>query len=214
VSDGGSVISADDQYRLEQGLVLSAEHDAEDEATKLVRGKVPLDQWQRGAAQSVRDLYLSLGAFAVGGLSNVTHGDLARIAGNEDAIPSLTFSVGRLFDFAHDVADRAPRANTATVIVDRAGLYDEAGHGIYERARRESHRRAADESGRLQFLFERNVLADSQHCHDGEHTTGCAEATEAGWQPIGSLPLPGARTCGPRCACHLEFSLAGPAEGN
>lgn len=47
---------------------------------------------------------------------------------------------------------------------------------------------------------ERRVLAASEHCN------GCVTYARMGWQPMGTLPLPGDgdTECGRRCRCSLE----------
>lgn len=61
-----------------------------------------------------------------------------------------------------------------------------------------AEREALRETGR-QYL-ERRVLAASEHCR------GCVDYARMGWQPFGTLPLPGdgSTECGPRCRCTIE----------
>ncbi len=212
----GRLLSPADAKRL--GLLFAMA--VEDDLRKIVAplaGKSPpsataVETWQQEAAQLIRQEYVAEAALAVGGFANLAAADLNMVTGSPDAPPGLAFGMDRLATFGEQLRDG--EAGSAAEILNRAGLYAAAGNGVYEQARRESHKRAKDEKGRLRFLYERNVYGDSvRHCLDSADSLGCVTVDAAGWQPIGSLPAPGLRTCGPNCECSLNYSLIGDALG-
>ncbi len=88
---------------------------------------------------------------------------------------------------------------TAKAVARRAGSYAPPAKGVAEEAARASH-------GRAGFDVERSILGPAEdHCYDTPHTEGCVGAAAAGWQPLGSLPTPGLRSCGPGCQCRMEY---------
>lgn len=129
----------------------------------------------------------------------------------EPAPPTLAFSYDRLEKFSEiETSQRAAAA--------RAELYANFLHGIIEDQRRQSHLVVKDDTGNQVYLFERNVLAPADHCHTktdpkGNITLGCVEVDAAGWQPIGTLPPPGTRTCTTHCKCHMIYSAHNPDMG-
>lgn len=60
-------------------------------------------------------------------------------------------------------------------------------------------RRVADEGGNDE---ERSTTHPADHC--GE----CPAVEARGWQPIGTLPLPGERECGSGCKCTMSYRAA------
>ncbi len=178
-------------------------------------GAIPLAEWQRATAEEVKRIYLTQAALAVGGFDNLQANPefLNAATGAVEKPPGINFSISRLYDFAHDVHDAAPRNDTTAAIVNRAGAYADASLSVYEEVRRESHKEVKDE-GRPAYLWERNILGEGieNHCHNAEHTEGCVELTAKGWVPIGSLPPIGTRTCANGCGCEISYSLLGPAE--
>ena len=214
----------------------------EPDAAKVAQGGMDIDQWAERMAQDLKDTAIVMAALAAGGFDYLDNALRARVVGNTNTPPGLAFSLDRLYQFAlgikvsrgetiplPDETERpkpetdeapdetpepgpAPEPMSEQRIIDRASLYPASTNGLFEDIKRESHKNAKDDNGRLRFLYERNVFGDSiTHCIDGKFTEGCTEATEAGWQPIGSLSLPGQRSCGPRCACEMAYSLVGGA---
>lgn len=209
----GRNIKADDMKRLALSFAMAVEFDLQSAAR--IAAKDPLhkaDQFGIDAARMVKSEYVTEAAIAVGGFGKITPEILQAIQGDVTQIPSLAFSIDRLSSFVEEMKNAT--AGTEAQIVARSALYGASGNGIYELARRESHLRARDDKGRLRFLYERNILgANENHCHDGEYAEGCVEVTDAGWQPIGSLPLPGLRQCSVNCNCSIDYSLIGNALG-
>lgn len=219
----GRTLGGMDLKRLALLFAMAVEEDMRREASNMSVGIKPLATWERDMADLIKDVNIAEAALARGGLSNLDAPALARVSGLPAptpgqpilippavAPPGIAFSLDRLQSFAADVAEAVKPAMTSEDgIVARASLYAAASQSTFEDAKRESHRAARDGKGRALFLFERNILGEAQHCSNGEFTEGCIEVTRAGWSPIGTLPLPGLRTCGPNCACELIFSLVG-----
>jgi hypothetical protein len=118
------------------------------------------------------------------------------IEGEPQTPPGLSYSIDRLYDFARDAT--AADA-TEDQVIYRSGLYAAASNGTFEDVKRESHRGVVDDKGRLKYLFERNMLGSEDPCLPGPFTDGCGELTRAGWVPIGSMSLPGTRSCKMSC---------------
>ena len=95
-----------------------------------------------------------------------------------------------LRDFAGQVASGAQRIDGR--FRQRVKLYVNSARGVYHETRRKVQQTAGK-------TMEKNVLSGDEHC------PGCLDATAAGWQPIGSLPPIGTRTCLSHCRCHWEF---------
>ena len=159
--------------------------------------------------------YLALAMLAVGGEDKLNAADYAAVEGRATTPEKLGTGMidarNRMQAFAEEIEQ--DKAGSAAQIANRAGMYAQAGYPIYEMVRRQSHIRARFPDGRLIYLFERSVLDPlAEHCHDGEFTTGCVECAEASWQPIGSLPDIGTRTCGLRDRCHMVYAMTSPED--
>jgi hypothetical protein len=203
VNGHGRAIAPDMLKRIALAFAFSAQQDMEHEASRVAVGEVPVDAWKRNQADDVQDLFIVMAAMGAGGFDALTKDDLDLIIGSADAPGGLAFSLSRLYEFAKGIADGTMTGEDA--IINRAGLYAAAGNTVFETVSRASHMEATDEQGRPKFLLERNVLSPADHC--GE----CPSLTEAGWLPIGSMPVPGLRECGPNCKCFMEYSLVGDA---
>ena len=214
----GRALGSDELKRISINFAQGVGRDViEPEAAKLAQNPVPdeVEKWALETARDVKDAAIAEAALAAGGFELLTPELRERIIGERDVGPGLEFTLDRLANFASDIEEHAPRADSESAIIYRAGLYPKAQNSLFEDVKRESHKRASDPKGRPLFIFERNILGPAEnHCVDGPYTEGCIETTEAGWQPIGSLPLPGLRTCQSGCLCQMIFSLSGPAEDN
>jgi hypothetical protein len=146
-------------------------------------GRISREVWALEMRQRVRDVHLLAGAAARGGWANMDKAAYGQVGGVIRAQNAF------LDAFTADVlTGRQPLDGRFT---QRAQMYVEAGRTTHERAHRDV------EQGRG-MTEERNVLRDAAHC--GE----CPELSERGWQPIGSLPLPGQRECVTNCRCLIE----------
>jgi hypothetical protein len=192
-------------------FALAIEHDLRIETSNMAVGLLALDEWQRRMADTVKDLNVVEGALGAGGFGSLSPDLVKTIEGEPSTPPGLSYSIDRLYDFARDAT--AADA-TEDQVIYRSGLYAAASNGTFEDVKRESHRGVVDEKGRLKYLFERNMLGESLHCRTNGIEVGCIECSDAGWVPIGSLPLPGLRPCAMRCRCSMVYSLVGDELGN
>ena len=176
----------------------------EQSAGQMVRGESTLDHFQRNQANTLKRLHLSAAALAAGGLSALSDDDLKKISGLKSG-DGITGSLKKLRRFGKQIEEGGDTAESVAQITNRAGLYAEAAHGTHEIIKRAAHETAKDEDGNKIEWEERNVLQPADHCSSTDTTEGCLETTDAGWQPIGTLSLPGQRTCGPNCKCYMEY---------
>lgn len=181
-------------------------------------------KWATDFARIVRQAGIAITAAASGGVLNLTPTVRGRLEGDPadprepgtDSPPTLAFTEDRLAKFAADVAVAEERAETEEIVARRAEMYASFLNGVFEDAKRESHRNARDADGTAVFQYEQNVLGNADHCRDGYDkqgnfvTDGCIEITAAGWKPIGSFPPPGQRTCQMNCKCHMRYAITPP----
>jgi hypothetical protein len=155
-----------------------------------------LPDWVQAMASTVKSEYVAVGALASGGFHNFTKKIGAVLTGVKDKVgATLNYNFGRLADFVSDIVDGN---KSEAQIGARSELYAASGWGAFSNARRESHAAV--------FTLERNVLDDAaHHCHATEFSPSCPEITEAGWLPLGAMPLPGTRPCMTHCRCFVEY---------
>lgn len=209
VAAHGPDVSNRDVKRLSLILALALAHDLQKQAQYVADGTVPVEEWRAQAASTIKDLFIAQAALAAGGFDRLTPEVQQSLIGSVDSKFGLAFSLDRLWKFGDAIATRELGADGAGVISRRAGLYADAANPVAEKVRRQEAIAARDSHGRPLFLFERNVLTPGENCADGASTEGCTEVTAQEWQPIGSLPDIGDRTCSFRCKCSWEFSLLG-----
>lgn len=149
---------------------------------------------------TVKNLYIAQAAAAAGGVNELTDDDVAAIEGDADEGTGLEFALERLLFFRKAIDDAELQSIEA--VAARAALYAATPNALFEGIRREHHNSVA---GGV-FTHERSVLGPSEHhCHDSDDAPGCVECAEAGWQPIGTIDLPGLRTCAMNCQCWMEY---------
>jgi hypothetical protein len=203
-------------------FTLSIAHDLQDDAEAMVRGDTTIGDWQTAAAAKIKSTYIASAMVGAGGRDNFDEVDAKNTIGaptedrtvpegiiDPDATPGgLADALTRLQDFAVGVETGAARANTSAIVIYRAGLYTGPANTMYEDALRNANIKRLDDDLNALEMEERNVLDDAaEHCSTNEYTEGCPECTEAGWVPIGTLPLPGLRTCGSNCHCGMSYRI-------
>jgi hypothetical protein len=217
VSSSGKTLTDDHAKKLSILFALAMALEFEDDAAHAFSGIVSVKQWAESFAGKLRSTFVVQGALGVGGLHRVTATDEATIVGSVADETGLAFSLDRMKNFAASIeakkdSDGNPLKESA--VRNRSGLYAAATNTTYEATKRNSHVRAKSPDGKPLFLFERSILSDAvlDHCYDTEHTEGCVEAAAAGWVPIGTLPLPGLRTCRMACVCEMRHTLVPPKD--
>ena len=179
-------------------------------------GLIPLFIWKHQFAIEVAGLFTLMAMIGAGGAHNLTPKIKKAVVGTPKVPGGLAFSLDRLARWGRSLADDEREAQETGELVepegmkpeDRAELYaSSAASSGFENATRTSHEDATDVDGKKLFMFERNILSPHcTHCHDGEWTDGCQELTDAGWLPLGSMSVPGCRTCRAACKCRIEYS--------
>lgn len=188
--------------------------DLADMVTRYYAGDMDAESFLREFGQHVKSLYVGLAGAAAGGVKLLTDDDVTAIEGSVKAGTGLAFALDRLKAFRTAIDDGAPRADTLDAVTRRARMYAQTPNLLYEGVRRAHHIGAGGVGGASAgaLTHERNVLGDAEeHCYDTDETEGCVETTALGWRPIGTLPLPGERTCAQFCKCWLEY---GPGIAN
>jgi hypothetical protein len=97
-----------------------------------------------------------------------------------------------LRDFANGIADGSVPLDGR--LIARAGMYGQAARTTFNAVI------ARDQPARG-YVAERNVLGSAEHC------AACESESARGWVPIGSLSIPGTRTCLGRCHCRIAYSM-------
>lgn len=152
---------------------------------RLVAGTLDREPWLDGLEAEIAASQVAAAALAHGGLAQLDPATRAILA------TALTTQAGYLAGFVAALASgQQPLDGT---VAGRAGQYIGAAWTTFQEVRRDDHATRGD-------THERNVLEPG-----AAHCDGCLEADRAGWQPIGSLPLPGNRDCLHRCQCSLEL---------
>jgi hypothetical protein len=150
-------------------------------------------RWRDDVARFLRRVYLS-GVLTLLGPRELTdvEWEALRIA-NEEQLDYLD-------GFAEDIiTGRQPRDGT---MGSRAGSYGDSVWVVSQAVQR-AHEIAA---GRTQ---ERSRLGPSEKTcggpNDKSSAPSCLSEQAKGWQPIGTLSLPGRRKCKGACKCHMEY---------
>jgi len=149
-------------------------------------GDITQAQWFVAMAELVRSTTIASGAVwdGITALSNPEF-EILDIAANKD--------IEFLRKFRQQIAagDVAPGQ-----IVNRSGNYGKVRGTYYEIA---GYNLETDG-----FTEERNILFPGDSCTNSS-LPGCIQVTRLGWQPIGTLPLIGNRTCHNNDRCELRY---------
>ncbi len=164
-----------------------------DFAKQYQAGDIGLDEWRAATTGELKTLHIMAALAGSGGddldaSQRQTVG--AQLGGQFGYLNRLTTQLA--------TGEQAPDAR----FLARVGMYADAARTTF----------AGAERGQAQAdgaLWERRVLGETEHCPE------CLEYAARGWQPVGSLPLPGEdSSCMVNCACEMEYSSAAekPAE--
>lgn len=175
--------------------------DADIEATKgrmralavdLRARKIDLETFRGGMASELKNLHLANSAVGVGGIHNMGPEEYGR-AGQRlrEQYDYLNNFTKELSDNPDLITERVPGKMD---LLERTELYAESGRNTYERQRHA-------EMKQLGYTHEKSVRGSTDSCSE------CIAAEAAGKVPIGTLPMPGDRICGPACKCELEYSI-------
>lgn len=156
----------------------------------MARGEIDVAEFQSRLASELKNLHVSGAMAGQGGPANMTAADYLRVG------RGLKVQYRHLNNFARQIA---AGELTRAQIRARTDMYARSMNGAFEGGRRDSAVAAG-------YRYERNVLGKNEnHCHDSAFRVGCIELTAKGWQQIGTMPLPGSRTCLSNCLCSMKF---------
>lgn len=155
-------------------------------AEQLRTGALSLGQWERSMRVLIKDVHIFSVAGSVGGWAQLGPAEYGRIG------QIVRTQYEYLYQFAGDIASGAQSLGG---VANRATLYVQAG-----RTSAEAQQLVSD--GDAGYDEERNVLGVADHC--GE----CPALSRLGWQPRGTLPLPGRRQCRQRCKCKITRRIS------
>jgi hypothetical protein len=197
-------------------FVLAAEDQARSTTALLTSGRLDLSEWQGQMVDLVKRVQVGVAAVARGGTARLPASELATTSTNIPPDPTAVSSTGdlvlyqadRLQRFAQQIEMRHPSADTAEKIENRAALYPRTAVTQYEHVRQR-------EAIAVGITEELNVLGVAEHCYStqDELVLGCKNCTDAGWQPVGTLPMPGLRKCRVNCRCSMLYRRDGEIIG-
>jgi hypothetical protein len=151
-------------------------------------GEISPAVWAVQMREEVKNLHLQNIALAKGGWDRLTQQDYGRVGAAVKAIyPKI----------AGSTADVQAGTVSLPQLQARVGDYAGSARRLYYQAEREG---LAAASGGMVTIERRNLDPAAQHCGD------CLDYAASGWQPVGTLPVPGqACRCGSRCRCSIEY---------
>lgn len=156
---------------------------------QLARGELSIAEWQTQTRLAMRDVHAYSAAVRVGGLHAMTPTEWGHVG------QALRRDYQRLAELAAGIESGAvPLDGKLRARLRLMGL---AGRATGEAA-------ALRDLMARGFDLERNVRRAGDSCTTGKERTGCIEASEMGWVEIGTIPLPGTRTCLGNCRCFLR----------
>jgi hypothetical protein len=204
VSDVGQRLSPGDQRALAMSFMTGVSADLKDTAARMIAGDISSDEWRDKVQSDIDDEFLLLAALGAGGFDNLTPADEATIMGRESTPRRMGSGIldaqKRLASFKSEIDAGEFTPGEA---LRRVGQYAHPGYEVFQTTRSDALARMELAKGLR--LEERSVLDPfAKHCRDSEFALGCPTVAAAGWQPVGTLPQPGAdRTCGGMCRCTM-----------
>lgn len=158
----------------------------------LVEGRITPAYWERQMAMQIRNAHLEARIAGVGGQFNMAPGDYQAI--NRTIDQQRQYLKG----FVDDIRNNPKYRNAdGTLNADRIRWRSQQ---YLEAPVRGTHQRGLEDRARGSGCDqERNVLSVADHCEQ------CENLSAMGWQPLGSLPMIGERTCLTNCKCSIEY---------
>lgn len=151
--------------------------------TAYYEGQLSPAFWAEQMRTELRRAHLQNMALAAGGWHNATAASYGRVGGN------LRGEYARLVEFATAIQNKEI---TLPQALARSNLYVGSARVEFF-AEQQANRRSA-EAGMM--TIEKRTLGNAEHC------SGCVDYHERGWQPLGTMPVPGTGTpCLGNCRC-------------
>lgn len=174
-----AIIELVEKYMVQQRLNVATLTD------DLLSDRITVDAWQSGVASNLKSLHINAYSLGRGGIGRLDSSDTASLESR------LESEFAYLDKFAEDIeGGNLSDAN----IRNRATLYPDASYSQWQLGRQA----AAVDSGEEFEIWD--SPDDSASCAD------CLAKSQLGWQPVGTLGVPGASVkCLSRCRCTKRF---------
>lgn len=154
---------------------------------RLIAG-MPLDEWQRQFAQTIKESHLRMSALGAGGKDRLTNAHFGSVGG------LLRKEYGYLDNFAKGIQNGE---YSEKYILARAGLYAASTRKSFFKGEQIARAIAGV------TLAKRVLDSQAKHCSD------CPAYATSGWVPIEDIVAPGeACKCGGRCRCSIVYKEA------
>lgn len=160
---------------------------------RLAAGRITVAEWRDAMAKELKHVHIAGSALGRGGWHTMDE-NARRWTANR-----IRSEIGYLDRFAAQIAaGEIPFDGRFEV---RASMYAQSAWSTMEASRR-------DDRYQQGHRWERNVMSSVEPCDQ------CISVTAAGWQPLGSLPEIGARSCLSNDRCSWLTSAAGEMPGD
>jgi hypothetical protein len=154
----------------------------------LLADKMSVNTWQYGIASALKSLHINAYSLGKGGIGRLTEDDMGLISDR------LKSEFKYLNKFAREIATGDL---SEAQIKNRVAMYVDAAHSQWQQG---SQSAAIDNGDKFEKW---NNTKDEAGCAD------CKAKGKMGWQPIGSLGVPGVSVrCLSRCRCNLQYSAS------
>jgi len=182
---GGRFVSEKAIIALTEGRIERAKDELKELGSRLASGRINLDTFQVEMANQLKTLHLQQYILGRGGLKNMSDSDYLTVARR------LKDEYSYLRKFAKDLRSGS---QSEAQLKHRIELYAAHSKVSYLEAQQ-----AVEKDAGSRFM--RRLLGNcNPHCQD------CLRYASQGWQPLGSLPLPGLKCqCGANCCCEVKY---------
>ena len=180
--DSGRLAPKQAIINLTRKRIRNTEKDLETITRMLFRDNMSLEDWQRSSAKNLKTLHLENRLIGAGGLNNITDEDYLQTG------RTLKSEYRYLRRFAQDIKSGRITEKQAQ---NRIKAYAKKAQTSYWKAK----------NSKNQKPFMRRRLSSAEHCPE------CVQYARLGWQPSGTLPMPGeASSCLYNCQCSVEYA--------
>lgn len=160
------------------------------ETQQLIAGTIILAVWYSRMRSLMKALYNTVWLVTIGGF--LFDDDTARNLFYLWVLMQYNY----LDRFAADIGRIEPIDGRA---VPRAGMYGEAGNGMYQNMRLEQKKKARYDQAK-------RILGDNEnHCEDDGERPGCIDLASQGWIPINAMIPIGEAACYSNCHCTIVY---------
>jgi hypothetical protein len=182
----GQFVSTAAVTRLVEDYIIQQRRDTATITDILLSGKISPSTWEYGIATALKQMHINSYSLGRGGIGRLTADDIAIIENR------LRSEFKFLSKFTKDIASGAL---SEAVIRNRLAMYTDAAFSAWQQGRGED---AVNNGAKFEIW---DAADDKGTCAD------CSGKARLGWQPIGSLGVPGFGVqCLSRCRCIKRFS--------